>query len=722
LETAPRELLKFIFTPNALRCLAGSLKSEQRYLQRSALKVSQLLSQRVEGVAGSDGEGADAVLAKTCLKSLLLSVECADFDQITKSKTIQTLLHVPDDAVQSAMADALWELLVSPGTSDADDVMRRQKRVVTLQGKLFSACCRPHETGFNDQVSLQMLRSWMAQVYFDLLPDSSVAAFPPQTKEAMKERLATCFEQGLKAGVVGRRLLREAVMTIDVLERKGVPPTLQFDRNVEKIVRKGWRRLKKIPATEPRRVQFNGDIGNNSHGREESTAGHDGGSPLPTDRQIHQDASASGPTIRRARSAENERPSFDEGLALLYSLVLFQVYNGDGEAVEILQDILVYHDRLKERRDTESKDGEEEGGDALVEILLSFASRPSKFMRRITVQLFEAFAPQMTAEGLQSLARVLATKENAHGQEEMFRADDVDMEGIGSDDTDSDVEEMDSDVEVVESAAGSSSSSSNNSDVSEDGGADSESESGDGSPAEEADADDAELAAFDAALASALGTRLGPDDLQAEDTSGSSDADMDDDEMLALDEKLTEVFRARRQAINKKKERKEAKETIVNFKNRVLDLIEVYFKHQPLNPLALSLLLPLLTTARTTQTKQLADRACHIVREYASRCKGQNVPTIDPAQGTPQVTVDILKGVHTEACLESSHAHSAACSHASLLLVKTLIKGGVDVRIPIQIYSDTRTRQLTDKSCRVPASFFSDWNNWCAQARPQSAK
>jgi hypothetical protein len=35
------------------------------------------------------------------------------------------------------------------------------------------------------------------------------------------------------------------------------------------------------------------------------------------------------------------------------------------------------------------------------------------------------------------------------------------------------------------------------------------------------------------------------------------------------------------------------------------------------------------------------------------------------------------------------------------------------IRVVVDIYADTRLKQLTDKSCYIAPSFFSDWNNWC---------
>lgn len=56
----------------------------------------------------------------------------------------------------------------------------------------------------------------------------------------------------------------------------------------------------------------------------------------------------------------------------------------------------------KSEKDEDTSDA----SNALVEILLSFASKPSQLFRRMSEQVFGVFADQVTADGLQSLTSV----------------------------------------------------------------------------------------------------------------------------------------------------------------------------------------------------------------------------------------------------------------------------------------------------------------------------
>lgn len=227
--------------------------------------------------------------------------------------------------------------------------------------------------------------------------------------------------------------------------------------------------------------------------------------------------------------------------------------------------------------------------------------------------------------------------------------------------------------------------------------------------------DDDELAAFDAKLALALGTRRADEDLAAEDDE-SSDEDMDDDQMEALDEHLEKVFRERKKITNKKKEKKDAKETVVNFKSRVLELLDVYLKYQHTQSLSLDVVMPLLQLIRTTSNKQVAEKATALIREYFRLCKGKSLP-VDAERET---LLELLNLVHSEAGKEGSNAHAYACSQASLLLAKVLAAQNKDnLRAVIAVYASTQERLLLDSRCKVKPSFFSDWLNWCVTSRLQ---
>ena len=189
---------------------------------------------------------------------------------------------------------------------------------------------------------------------------------------------------------------------------------------------------------------------------------------------------------------------------------------------------------------------------------------------------------------------------------------------------------------------------------------------------------------------------------------------MDDDQMQALDEQLAKIFRERKIASSKKSQKKDAKEALINFKCRVLELLEVFIKEQHTNPLGLKLLIPFLTTIRVTKSNLVSKKACDLVREYTRLCKGKKVPNVED----PDTIFDLLAMIHAEAMREGSHAYASACSQASLLVVKVLVARDREyLRRVVLRYAATQERYMFDPKCKVKPAFFSDWLNWCNSAR-----
>jgi DNA polymerase phi len=268
-------------------------------------------------------------------------------------------------------------------------------------------------------------------------------------------------------------------------------------------------------------------------------------------------------------------------------------------------------------------------------------------------------------------------------------------EGSDTEMMDVDEDELDSDVEVVEAGEDQSDSDSDEEE-------------------EEEDEENAqEVAAFEAKLAEALGQH------GAEGEGEDSDADMNDDEMDELDDKLVQVFRARQQQSSQRKDKKDARENMVNFKNRVLDLLEIFVKKSHSRLLALDLLLPLLRLSRRSSVKQVATKANNVLREYTKVCKGNALPKIeDEAQA--EALWELLKSVHKEASHSGPMGHANACSQASLLVTKVLVAHDKDaIAGVVDVYAATRKDQLMSTKCHVQPSFFSEWNNWCVSASKQ---
>lgn len=103
-----------------------------------------------------------------------------------------------------------------------------------------------------------------------------------------------------------------------------------------------------------------------------------------------------------------------QAFALLYSMTILQVYNGDADAVSMLDELAFCYSKFWGEKKSKSQGVSDsaDASNALVEILLSFASKPSQLFRRMSEQVFNVFADQISADGLQSLISVSCIPSN----------------------------------------------------------------------------------------------------------------------------------------------------------------------------------------------------------------------------------------------------------------------------------------------------------------------
>ncbi|KAM3514393.1 hypothetical protein MY11210_001947 [Beauveria gryllotalpidicola] len=435
-------------------------------------------------------------------------------------------------------------------------------------------------------------------------------------------------------------------------------------------------------------------------------------------------------SLLKRKSKTEAAKSVNEALATLHAISVFQLYNGDPDAMESLKDLALYDDKLKKGDKTEGD------SELLVEILLSMVARPSSLMRQVSQQVFEAFSSHITAGGLQLLTDPLASNESAQGQKELFNTEDdamlIDGDGSEAEDDDNVVDlddvsdvELGSDVEFVNLDKKEDASNDDSNDDSDDSNDDDDDDDDEDQDDEQEGPTD-----LDELCASILKShRL---DKDADAASSDSDGDMSDSEMMQLDDKLAEVFKHRVKAKpDSKKDKKDAKQSVVQFKHRILDLVDMYVRAEGprANPLAYALLTPLLRLVRTTTTKPLASRACEIILHYQKVLKkarsnktaaaaekeqhGNGGGDDDDDDDENEVLLPLLTEIHEAAGQDNAHAYSKAASAASLIVAGSMLaENRENIRHIAAVYAQTQSRWVLGEA-RLQTSFFADWNNWC---------
>lgn len=213
----------------------------------------------------------------------------------------------------------------------------------------------------------------------------------------------------------------------------------------------------------------------------------------------------------------------------------------------------------------------------------------------------------------------------------------------------------------------------------------------------------------------------------ADDESDESDDEVtfDDDQMMAIDEHLVAAFRSR---INEKKPGKgkrssissynlkadhnthiptdtDAQREATHFKNRVLDLVDMFLRRQPTSPLALRFIGPLIDLVAHSglDEKQLSGKAKGIIRSRVGKAK--EYPTSD-------VTLDQVSGLSQDFHTRARKVHSpellAILSLSCIYFAKILqgLQGGESVAFAH--YRESIEDFLARKNSSLNAAFFQD--------------
>ncbi|KAF8468401.1 DNA polymerase phi-domain-containing protein [Kalaharituber pfeilii] len=754
-------LLPPLFTRNLLRCLINHLSDPARYLHKSAQKVVKAMQGLVEKNPYPGGS--------LVLRGLVLGEGTTGFDALSKSRTVERVLVAAgtggEMAVQGAV-EVLREIILTPQLSNGS----KKKELDEEEEEEESENEEDDRAGEDDEKEnikslkreeerkrqwaadqiLILLRSgkvekthgWVAGVvdlivvlgHFDLSAGTTVKEdalrkilgtdkLPtPKVSDASREifrarlssvlgHLLSLKESQQEQSAAGRdtwpyRAVRVIRETLD----GGATLAMEFDSEIEKAVDRSWKRLEGIRA---RRATL--------------VAGKD----------IKEGADGSGASQLQA-------------FELLYSLVLLQTYNGDSDAVELLEELEVWYGNIVkaassstispdskkiESQKATAQDGEDIDISAiLVDLLLSFLAKPSVLLRKLAGLVWSSFVntSAIGRPALEALLGVLETKESLDGQQTLFDRDggDHDGEDEGDGEEDDDDMDLDSDAEMITPTT-TTKGTGNDTDVESAEECDSDVEMSTPSAISDDDGDDAsddetdlptdeETAKFEAALGKALKTRkvLPPGQDPAgddHDEDEDSDADMTDSEMMQLDAHLSTIFRERLRKLNapqsKKKDRADARQNVVVFKSKVLDLLEGYVKGRFGGPFSkgdggvfLAHILPrLLGVMRLTSKPQLRERVAGVVRMFV-RETGKHALTTHIGEVALDELWATLAKIHGEVLREGGGSpHTAACSTASISVVKAILKATSINAVPtssetvgrfVGVYSDTMTKWL----------------------------
>ena len=406
-------------------------------------------------------------------------------------------------------------------------------------------------------------------------------------------------------------------------------------------------------------------------------------------------------SIRRALKKPDAAAEQLYCFQLLFSMVLIQIYMADEDAASVLEELTLCYNDIGKGKGLDEVDSAQ----VLTEIILSFVARKSTLLKKLAMIIWENFLCTATAEGksrlnencLQSLYDVLEARENKAGLEKVFEGE-AEYEAEGEEGKEEEEEEEDEEEEEEEEEEA---------DVDEDENEDEE------------DEEDEELEADKTAslrLAEALGVATGEvkfDDM-SDDDEYESDS-MDDDQMMQIDDQLSKIFLERREALasvtsgsKRKSEVLEAKEQMIFFKNRILELLELFNKRQPNSYLNLTMIKPLVVLIGLTLDKNVASKAHKLLKTKVGKTK------LAKGEARQAEMLQLIEWLHAEANgASASQAQSQACNHASIIVAKNLVADSdTHLGAVIEIYAKSMKTWATNSKSKIQASMFFDFINW----------
>lgn len=403
-----------------------------------------------------------------------------------------------------------------------------------------------------------------------------------------------------------------------------------------------------------------------------------------------------------------EKSAQNSCLELMFSMVYIQLYMGDTEAVSTFEDLIVCYEKMQ------SSSGDSSSAIILTEIVLSFVSRRSSLLKKLSMMIWDTFLCTPDENGkiladsssMKLLYDILTAKENKEGQQQLFEGEEEyenEEEGTAGDDEEDSEEENDAE-------------SDSDSDEQE---------------------DNTEITEVDKTTNKKLAAALGiltetSGEVKFSDLSDDSDGSdgesdsMDDEQMMEMDDQLSKIFKERKDALdnvvtgNKRKaEVVEAKEQMTFFKNRALDLLELFVRKQPDSALVLTMIEPLVILIGLTMDKAISAKAHKLMKSKFNKCKITNFDAIstDPKQ-VETYLIETLSKVHGIATKSKTQTQTLACNQAGLLIAKALTTlDEANIQMVIDFYCTTMKNWAVQPKNKIQASMFFDFINWINSKR-----
>ncbi|KAG0239379.1 DNA polymerase phi-domain-containing protein [Mortierella sp. GBAus27b] len=644
LPSLDEDQLPLVFTTNFMRSFVNNLSSEDRFLNKAAKHTMSAMHAKA-----SANEAARLTLITQLLD------KNPNFDRASRSKTVETLLGGLDVSHVQHYIQYLTKAFLQQDGPDFNNVERGKRVDMSRQWSvdqmfaLFRNSKVPREEGWIKAI----LEFFLVHGFFEIKKVDSKSKYS-EAHVLPSPALSTATHDYCRSRFYS---MMAELATMGPLAAKSDEETVNYSRRLNGTMLDGtfWCSFALNMMVD---LQKNKSFGSLVTLGDEAAKAKKSALAL-----VHK-------IQEKSKKASKELKAQYKAFELLFVQMILQLYVEPEDSTNILGELHDCYDKVFASSgskvangkkatagdDDDSNEDEEEEiqpVEVIIDILLSFLIKPSALLRHVSEQVFVIFCDKMTKTGLELMLSTLKTKDN---KDDMFGEEEDENEEDEDEDAEADSQSGDEEDDEDESET-------------EDMDVDEEADDDD-------DDDDAPVdEEFRKKLAAVLNVRDGGDDDDEDNEDSSEEELLDDDQMMAFDEKLTEIFKQKKLA---KAQQRDAKQTVIHFKNKVLDLLELYIKKQSSNELVLELIVPLLSLVLipSASNKPVHDKISALLRNKLAKIKDY------PRECDDEHVFEILTQVHELAKKSPDAKFSALCGDLSLLLIKVLI-GGQDEKTAV---------------------------------------
>ena len=199
LNDGPKEIASLTFTKNLMRCLVNQLAAEDRLLHRSAVRAAKSIQAR---------SSREPEFTTTALRGLMGGNGAINFDQVTKTKTVEKIISDVPPAVLNQLMPFFEDLIINPDTDDEKTAASRRQQLANI----FQTITRSQVTAEKDEVSedldsaIENVLSVLARyTYFNPSEKSTPNRPQPPISDATKDFFRNKIMSCLNIAIAGRK-------------------------------------------------------------------------------------------------------------------------------------------------------------------------------------------------------------------------------------------------------------------------------------------------------------------------------------------------------------------------------------------------------------------------------------------------------------------------------------------------------------------------------------